>query len=71
VVNFSPEGVWEYILWPLIFSLDGQRVNLLAYRDVRFALLYFDAWLITESSRLTFPIIEIIIKHIIAKSGGS
>ena len=51
--TFLPSGVWEYVFWPFIFSLDGQRVNQLPYRDVRFALLYLLSiiWLIIYFTR--------------------
>lgn len=37
---FFPRQLWEYFMWPLLFSLDSYRVNPLQFFDVRFALLY-------------------------------
>ena len=38
--RFLPLHVWEYFVWPLIFSWDSSRVAELHYSDVRFALYY-------------------------------
>lgn len=46
-INWSfylPDRLWEYFLWPLIFSLDSYRVNQLRFFDIRFALLYLLFW---------------------------
>lgn len=44
--TFLPEHIWEYFLWPLIFTFDGYRVNQSKFFDIRFALLYilFMVW---------------------------
>lgn len=48
--KFLPDHLWEYFAWPLIFSLNGLRVNQIPFFDIRFALLYFIflSWLITS-----------------------
>ena len=48
--RFLPGHLWEYFAWPLIFSLNGLRVNQIRFFDIRFALLYlvFLAWLIAS-----------------------
>jgi hypothetical protein len=38
--TFLPTQAWEYLVWPVVFSLDGMRVNTLPMRDIRFGLLY-------------------------------
>jgi len=49
-INWSfylPKQLWEYLLWPLIFSRDSYRVNQIHFFDIRFGLLYvlFVIWL--------------------------
>lgn len=38
--NFFPSALWEYLVWPMVFSLDSTRVNPLKFTDFRFAILY-------------------------------
>jgi len=38
--RFLPRHVWEYFVWPVLFSLDSYRVNQIKFLDIRFALLY-------------------------------
>ena len=38
--SLGPRSVWEYLVWPLWFSLDGLRVNKTRLSDIRFGLLY-------------------------------
>jgi hypothetical protein len=37
---FLPRNFWEYIAWPIMFSIQSYRTNQLQYFDIRFALLY-------------------------------
>lgn len=39
--TFLPVRIWEYFLWPIIFSLDSQRVSEVKFVDIRFAVLFF------------------------------
>lgn len=42
-VNWSfyvPRGIWEYIFWPVIVTLDATRSNQFAFTDIRLALLF-------------------------------
>jgi len=38
--RFLPRELWEYFVWPLVFSLDSGRVSYYHFTDVRFAVLY-------------------------------
>jgi hypothetical protein len=46
--TFLPEHLWEYFIWPLIFTFNGSRVNQFNFFDIRFALLYilFLVWIV-------------------------
>jgi hypothetical protein len=35
-----PPTLWQYLVWPLLFTLDSQLVNQLKFFDIRFGLLY-------------------------------
>lgn len=56
--TFLPNGLWEYLVWPFIFSFNGLRVNQSDFSDVRFALLYLlcMAWLIVYVAKKIFRI---------------
>jgi hypothetical protein len=38
--GFLPQHVWEYFVWPIVFELDGLRVNQWPFSDIRFILFY-------------------------------
>jgi len=38
--GFLPDAAWEYAVWPLIFSIDPNRVGEWKFEDYRFALLW-------------------------------
>jgi hypothetical protein len=44
--RFLPVHLWEYFVWPVVFSLNSQRVAELKFTDIRFAIVYllFLAW---------------------------
>jgi hypothetical protein len=38
--RFFPKQIWEYLVWPLVFSFNSLRVCELKFYDFRFALVY-------------------------------
>lgn len=51
--RFLPQYWYEYLLWPVIFSINPLRVNELKFADIRFALLFI-AYIIYAASRPIF-----------------
>jgi len=39
--RFTPDGLWEFLLWPLVFSADSLKVWEVKHQDYRFAALWF------------------------------
>ena len=44
--RFIPRCLWEYFVWPVVFSWNPQRVAELGFSDIRFAIVFilFLAW---------------------------
>jgi hypothetical protein len=38
--RFFPHHLWEYVVWPLLFSWNSQRVTELSFSDIRFAIVF-------------------------------
>ncbi|HSM62427.1 MAG TPA: hypothetical protein VK833_00670, partial [Gillisia sp.] len=63
-INWSPylpRHLWEYFIWPIIFTFDSVRTNQFYFFDIRFALIYilFLIWPIAvflRKSRLIQPV---------------
>ncbi len=41
--HFAPQQLWEYFVWPVLFSLNAYKVNQIRFSDIRFGLLYMMA----------------------------
>jgi len=54
---FLPDRIWEYFVWPLIFTSNSLRVNQFRFLDIRFALLYilFLIWTVLFITRKIRP----------------
>ena len=48
--RFLPRQIWEYFVWPLVFTWNALRVNEAIFFDIRFALLYLLllSWLVVS-----------------------
>ena len=51
---FSPQNLFEYFAWPIVFTLNSLRVGQFQFSDIRFTLIYILAilWLIISLWRI-------------------
>jgi hypothetical protein len=56
-VRFLPRQLWEYFVWPLVFTQNSFRVSEIKFLDVRFTLLYLISllWLAVAIRRRRRP----------------